>query len=97
MFYMIACEAGLVFFTKSNAVEKTLHNPNVAFEYGAMSGLGKKVQMVRHTSVVAFTDVLGLFNDTYTDASETKDIVRRFLHEQLGVAEMSREGSRNRR
>lgn len=35
MFYMIACHAGMAFFTSANFVEKELrHNPNVIYEFG---------------------------------------------------------------
>lgn len=85
-FYMIACDATLVFFTKSNPETKgTLHNPNVAFEFGYVCGLGKKCLLVLHESVNAFTDVQGLLFARYKQIKEVENHVERFLKKDLGV------------
>lgn len=84
--WMIGCDGGLVFLTKTNATERGFeHNPSVVFEFGFMCGLGKKCLMIRHKSIPEFTDVRGVVNEPYERAAEIRAKVERFLREKLGV------------
>jgi hypothetical protein len=90
VFLMIACDAGLFFFTESNLSKKGgLHNPNVAFEFGFMSGLGRKCEMIKQDSVKPFTDVYGRLRSQYNDAYEVTELLRSFAENQLHLTRRS--------
>jgi hypothetical protein len=83
-FTMLACDAGLFFLTKSNVTTKEiLHNPNVAFEFGFMSGLGLKCEVIRNKLVKPFTDVQGRLIPDYKQAKEVEQCLQDFLEKQL--------------
>lgn len=88
MFYMMACSAGLAFFTRSNLSERAVeHNPNVCFEFGVMWGLGmgSRCGLIKYEKVQGFADMRGLIVEEYKNVKEIRALVYRFLLDNLDL------------
>jgi len=86
MLYMMACSAGLVFFTQSNLSERAVqHNPNVCFELGFMWGLGMghRCSLVKYKDIQVFADISGLVRLDYNNVTEIESLVLSFLRDKL--------------
>lgn len=86
MLYMMACSAGLVFFTQSNFSDRAVqHNPNVCFELGFMWGLGmgRRCGLVKYRDVQVFADISGLVRLEYNNVTEIEFLINTFLRDKL--------------
>lgn len=87
---MHACTAGMAFFTKSNVQQRgAQHNPNVCFEIGYLTALGKPVGLFFHKDsrlkIEDFALIRGLLNYSYRDPQSARKQMVEFLEKELRI------------